>query len=250
MNERGTKTNYEHQTPPKVVYGRSDTAWVDYGRRLHDIIEQNRLRRVCEVGGGANPTLSETYVSKHDLDYTIVDVSPAELAKAPSGYRKVIADICVPDTMPERDFDLVFSKMVAEHIPDARAFHINIHRLLVRGGFAFHFFPTLYAFPFLVNRILPERASAWVLNLISPRDREKDAKFPAFYRWCRGPTTRQLARFGRLDFVVLEYYGFFGHGYYAKLPPVAKLHSALTTFLVRHPRPHLTSYAHVLLRKT
>src|ERR1700721_1406514 len=53
-------------------------------------------------------------------------------------------------------YDLVFSKMLCEHLPDARTFHANCLRLLRPGARAVHFFPTLYTLPFVANRLIPE----------------------------------------------------------------------------------------------
>ena len=119
----------------------------------------------------------------------------------------------------------------------------------MNGGIALHFFPTLYAPPFVVNKLIPEMLSSRVLALVAPRDERMQRKFPAFYKWCRGPTRRQLARFERLRYRVLEYRGFFGHGYYNRMPALRGALDRVAGFLVRHPVPHLTSYAWVMLQK-
>ena len=46
--------------------------------------------------------------------------------------------------------------MLAEHVPDGYRFHSNLFELLKPGGVAFHFMPTLYSPPFVINRLLPE----------------------------------------------------------------------------------------------
>ena len=74
-------------------------------------------------------------------------------------------------------------------------------------------------------------------------------KFPAFYRWCRGPTQHQLARFSRLRYRVLEYHAYFGHGYYNRIPFLGRMVDRVADLLVRHPLPALTSYACVMLQK-
>jgi SAM-dependent methyltransferase len=210
------------------------------------------LKRVCEVGGGANPALPLEFVKAHGLDYTILDISPEELAKAPAGYTRVVADLCSvsPAVEHTETFQLVFSKMLAEHIVDPQAFHRNIWRLLIRDGIAVHFFPTMYAPPFVVNRLLPEALASMILRLVDSRDRQMHRKFAAFYRWCRGPILNQIARFEELDFQVLEYHGFFGHGYYNRIPLLKRAHDRISDLLLRHPLPLLTSYAYVMLQKT
>lgn len=233
-----------------VSYGYSDWAWSQHSAQLVELIRTRKLRRICEVGGGANPLLSLQLIQELGLDYTLLDVSAEELAKAPEGYRKLRADICgdIPET-PE-GFDLVFSKMLAEHIPDAAQFHRNVLSLLRPGGVAFHFFPTLYALPFVANRCLPERLTRYLLNIMSPRDRYQHAKFPAYYRWCRGPTSRQLGALTGLGYEVVSYIGFFGHKiYWRRIPLIARLSDGLSRWLLRHPNPWLTSFAWVILRR-
>lgn len=172
------------------------------------------------------------------------------LSRPPQGYLKIQADIALPTLDLPGGYDLIFSKMLAEHVPSGETFHRNVRRLLASGGVAFHFFPTLYAPPFVVNRLLPERLAERFLHLLqSGREKEgKHAKFPAYYSWCRGPMPLQIKKFERLGYRVDEYIGFFGHeGYYMKLPVLAKVHRALSNWLVHHPAPWLTSFAYVTL---
>lgn len=145
---------------------------------------------------------------------------------------------------------MVFSRMVFEHIPDARRAHANILAMLRPGGLAVHCFSTLYCLPFLVNRLVPDRVSDVLLDIFAKRDRYHHEKFPARYDWCRGPTRRQIVRFQGLGYDVVEYRGYFGHGYYLrKLRPLHTLERAKARLLARHPLPLWTSYATIILAK-
>jgi SAM-dependent methyltransferase len=214
------------------------------------IVERTRPRSVCDLGGGANPALRPEFIARHGLDYDLVDISEEELAKAPDTYTKVVADLAAPTFEPPRDYDLAFSVSVAEHISTPEIFHRNVFRLLAPGGHAFHFFSTLYALPFVANRLLPDSVTERLLSVVQPERGEGGSKFPALYRWCRGPTRRQIARFEHLGFQVVEYVGYFGHGYYDRIPLLQTLEDRVESLLVRRPVPWLTSYASVLLRKT
>lgn len=233
----------------RVSFGHQHDAYGNYDATLKRLIEENGCKRVCEVGGGANPALPLAYVTARNLRYCLLDIAPQELAKAPSGYDKIAADICSGTVPPGGPFDLVFSKMLAEHVREPRMFHRNVFGLLRPGGVAFHFFPTLYALPLLANRLIPERASAATLRVFSPRDPVKEGKFPAYYRWCRGPSAAGVRRFEELGYVVERYEGFFGHDYYDRIPGVRALHRLVTRFLVRHPITWLTSVAYLILRR-
>lgn len=235
-----------------IRYGLSSDAWKTSTERIQAIVRDRELRRVVEIGGGANPSLPLEFVERTGIEYTLLDISQAELDKAPAGYLKVRADICAVNFSGCGRFDFAFSRMLAEHVTNGERFHRNVYSLLDSGGVAFHFFPTLYAPPFVANYLLPERLGETLLMAIQPgRERSgKTGKFPAYYQWCRGPLQSQIARFERIGFLVEEYAGFFGHEpYYRKLPPVHFLHLRLAEFLSKHPVASLTSFAHVLLVK-
>lgn len=235
-----------------VRYGCSEEAWHGWAGYLERMIAATGARRILEVGGGANPTISLDAVARQGLEYTVLDISAAELAKAPEGYIKLQGDIASAGLELPGNYDLIFSKMLAEHLPNGEVFHRNVHGLLRRGGIACHFFPTLYAPPFVLNRLLPERLADSVLRLLQRgRDQAgRHAKFPAYYSWCRGPTKVQIRRFEGLGYQVKEYIGFFGHeGYYLKIPPVARVHRAIANWLTINPASWLTSFAYVTLQK-
>jgi SAM-dependent methyltransferase len=235
--------------PGGVSYGFFLEAWQCHATTLRRLIEEHRARAVCEIGGGANPALPLSFARERGIDYTILDISPAELDKAPPGYRKVPADICSTELQLTEQFDFVFSKMLAEHVRSGRAFHRNVLHLLVPGGLAFHFFPTLYAPVFVVNRLLPENVSSAALRAFAPREQTRHGKFPARYSWCRGPTARQRARLEGLGYEIVSYRGFFGHDYYRAIPMLRWLSRRATAYLCRHPWAQMTSFAFVLLRK-
>lgn len=234
---------------PSVSFDFWSVAWDGYAAFVEDLVATSGARRICEVGAGARPSLPLEFVESRALDYVILDVSKDELAKAPRGYSKIQADIRSPKLELDGLYDLVLSRMVAEHIDEPETFHANVHNVLAPGGRAFHFFPTLYALPFVVNRILPSVMSLAVLKLLRPQRARNRAKFRVYYAWCRGPTAKQVARFETLGYIVEAYIGFFGHNYYAKVKPLQSVADASARVLVRHPVSLLTSFAYVILRK-
>lgn len=241
--------------PDAIRYGVTKGAWAGYAGYVQDRILRSGARRVLELGGGANPLLPLGFVQQHGLEYTVLDISETELAKAPAGYRKVCGDIgsaSLELAGLEGGYDLVFSKMLAEHVRNGEQMHRNVFRMLAPTGKAVHYFPTLYAPPFIINRIFPERLADRLLQWLEPgRERHgSKGKFPAYYSWCRGPTHRQLDRFRGLGYEIEEYIGYFGHNvYYKKIPGVRTLHRVFSGWLASHPLPALTSSAYVVLAK-
>jgi SAM-dependent methyltransferase len=236
-----------------ITYEVSDVDDINSSAYIETTIAGTGARRVVDIGGGANPLVSLDFVRTHGITYTILDISADELAKAPDGYETMQADIGAPDLTVDGEHDLVISKMLAEHIDDAESFHRNVYALLRPGGRAIHLFPTLYAPPFVVNRLVPERLSRSMLRRVSGHERVHRGelrKFPAYYHWCRGPSPRQLARFERLGFEVERYVGYFGStAYFTRFPRLARTDDAIARWLVDHPAPWITTYARVTLRK-
>src|ERR1700735_1160038 len=213
------------------------------------LAENAQIRDVCDVGGGPNPLLRETEVERFGLLYTLLDISDQQLAKAPAGYQTLLADITDPPKIAQPLFDLVFSQWVAEHVKSGRSFHEGVYGLLKPGGYAVHLFPTLFAIPFVANKILPEDlsyplAKARVFRPGPKRDRRGNfGKFPAYYRWCFGPTRGQVRRLESVGFEIESYIAFFGHAYYSKLAPLARVEDRLASWLVNYPIPACTSSA-------
>jgi SAM-dependent methyltransferase len=233
-------------------YGANDIPPTRFARAVQKASEDENTRRLCEIGGGASPILPLDVADRAGiLDYMVIDASEEELAKAPHGYKKVVADV-TRDRLDELGaFDLIVSHTVAEHVTDPAGFHHAVFDMLVPGGRAMHFFPTLYNPAFVVNRLLPEAiAEGLVQRIQTNRARGGNhEKFPAYYRWCRGPTRRQLARLTRVGFEIDEYVGIFGHGYYHPVPPVNRLETTIAEIMARHPLPSFTAYAWVILSR-
>src|SRR5215212_1413723 len=112
----------------RIGFGESDDAFKGYGTFLERLASRPSVKRVCDIGGGANPALSLDFIERNGLEYVVLDISPEELAKAPDGYSKVQADITSPNLEIAGNYDLVFSKLVAEHVRSGRAFHRNVYK--------------------------------------------------------------------------------------------------------------------------
>lgn len=214
--------------------------------------DDERVSRVCDIGGGAQPLLASDEVAARLIAYSVLDVSPAETAALDrTAYDVISADACdvtLPVRHPELAgrFDVLFSQMVAEHVEVPHDFHATTFALCSPGGLAIHMFPTMYALPFVINRLMPDALANRALQFFAPRD---EAKFPAFYRWCRGPSGRQMARLREIGWEVERYVGVIGHSYYRKVPVLRSIHAHLAALVLRRPSPHLTSFSIVVLRK-
>jgi SAM-dependent methyltransferase len=224
--------------------------WVTAPEYFNSLIAEHGCTHILEVGAGANPTLPPNLVRASGLSYVVSDLSSEELKKTDVAFEKLVLDLSAKSIDPTLSgrFDCVLSRMVGEHIRDGGQHHRNIYKILRPGGISAHCFSTLWALPFVANRLLPEKLGSALQNIFSRRD-ELHGKFEAYYSWSRGPSNTMLRRFEKVGFEVVDYTGYFGHNYYLRLPWLHQLETLKGRFLVRHPVPQLCSYATFVLRK-
>ena len=206
---------------------------------LENEIVRRGLVSVADLGGGANPLLPESFVRAQQLDYTVLDISSQELAKAPAHFNKIQVDVTAPteefaSKVGGAKFDLVFSHMLLEHVNNPLRAHQNIHSVLRPGGIAIHFFPSPNNLPLALNRLIPESISKRLLRIAQP---ERDVagtqgKFPAYYAMCGNPSAELREQFEKMGYEVLQHTGFIGHGYYNRFPVIRDIEVAMRRVLL------------------
>ncbi|MDZ7887214.1 MAG: methyltransferase domain-containing protein [Mycobacterium sp.] len=242
---------YFSETCDDVEYRDFAELWQGYDDAVLDLARREGVTAVAELGGGANPVVGDDEKWGFADRRVVVDISPLELSKAAVDVQTRVVDLCQPIADDVGAYDLVFSKMLCEHLPDPVVFHENCHRLLRPGGLSVHFYPTLGTFPFLVNKMIPESTARRILDKVQPGrlDQPNLEKFPAYYRGTTGPTRRAMDKFEGFGFKVEQWKSSFGHAYYSVIPPLQALENAKSRFLRRHPVPALASFSVVVLRK-
>lgn len=227
---------------------RHEWAWDNYRRTIIGLIEKFDLRRVIEVGGGRSPYFTPEQIDDLRLDYTVNDISQRELDRIESNhYRTVCADISKERVSGK--YDLIFSKMVYEHVTDNQASMENQFSMLNDGGIALHFHPVLFASPFIINLLLPEVITSHVLRLVAPRRHDDDVpKFPARYSWCFA-TEKQRRRLLDIGFAEVQLVPFFGHNYYEKFPLIRSLSRWVSSRCAARDIRSLASYCYTICRK-
>lgn len=200
--------------------------------------------KILEIGGGAHPSL----VNREDLEYTIIDPDSDELSKAPEDVEKL--NLMLENLDSGKQYDLILTKMVLEHVEHPKAFHKKIFEVLKPGGKAIHFFACRHSIPSFVNRILPEFVGDRILKLLGNRDLEDSPKYPAYYTKTKGHSAGQINYFSSLQFIVSKYYSFVGHKYFKKVPILNFLEKFYTNALVFFKLKSISTVALVVLSKS
>jgi SAM-dependent methyltransferase len=228
-----------------VVSNNSEWAWKNYKSVVLSLQREFDCKSLIEIGGGRSPLIDEQEHKGLGVEYTVNDISATELALAPKWPLKACFDICSPPSDTHSSFDLIFSKMVLEHIPNAKAAYQAIYNLLAPGGVCLSFFPTLFCLPFLVNYLLPEKLSLKLQRMADPR---ANPKFPAYYSWCRSTASvrRHLEAIGFRDVAISAFYG---HSYYRSIPFVRNVQQQWTRVARGKDLRLLSSFAYVFVQK-
>ncbi len=180
----------------------------DQYERLVEEIDVNSF--VLEIGSGAFPSITKDMNNYHLLDPDVNELNKVDA--------KVKIGLPLKDYSPSIKYDFVISKMVLEHIEEPEVFHKKIQSLLKQEGKAIHFFACGYSLPSLINRLLPERASDFILRLIRNRDIDTEPKYKAFYKWTDIFKGKVLDQFSALGFNILKANVFIGHNYLHAVP--------------------------------
>lgn len=221
-----------------------ETAMRGYGDQLKALVSPYRAAKILELGAGRYPSFRLDEMPSSIESYTVNDISEQELSRLPGGYEKACFDVSGDAANFSDSYDVVFSRFLAEHVPDGVAMHRNVYSVLRQGGVAFHLIPTLYALPFVLNKIAPEQLTTPLLKILSPR-RAISPKFPAHYSACYGSPTRMTAMLREIGYRQVEIRTFYGHFYYEKIPVLRSIHSAFSALAARRNWHLLGSYAYI-----
>lgn len=221
-----------------------DTAMLGYGDHLKSLVSQYPNAGVLELGAGRYPSFRISDMPGTIRSYTVNDISEHELSLLPEGYDKACFDVSGDAAQFKDTYDVVFSRFLAEHVPDGEAMHRNVFSVLRKGGTAFHLIPTLYALPFVINKYLPEKITYKLLEKLSPR-RAISPKFPAYYSACYGNPERMKSMLHSIGYSNVDVQPFYGHFYYEKIPGLKQIHEGFSALAADRNWTNLASYAYI-----
>lgn len=231
----------------------SSWAWQNFEHTVKRLVEAVGASSVMEIGAGRRPTFDQRTIEEWEVNYIANDISARELGKAPSYVKKACFDIGGADQIPMQPFqgevDVIFSKMVFEHIRDTNRAYSNIANLLRPGGVCINFHPVLFSPPFVINYALPEALTQRLLRRLHPRRHDEgEPKFPAYYNGCMisAPQNKRIQQAGFRNVWQIP---FFRHEYFRRIPVVREIDSALSNLAERRNWSSLASYSFTIAMK-
>lgn len=221
-----------------------ETSMTGYGDELKAIVGTYAHPDILELGAGRWPSFRLDEMPDCVRSYTVNDISEDELALLPEGYDKACFDVSGDASNFRDTYDVVFSRFLAEHVPDGPAMHRNVYEVLRPGGTAFHLIPTLYAIPFVINKYLPESLTQKILKAFSPR-RSISPKFPAPYSACYGNPKKMEEMLKGIGYKKVDFQNFYGHFYYEKIPLLKQVHEKFSEIAADNDWYLLGTYAYI-----
>lgn len=225
-----------------------DTSMLGYADELKRIVATYENADILELGAGRRASFTLDEMPRSVRSYTVNDIDEGELSLLAEGYDKACFDVCGDASNFADAYDVVFSRFLAEHVPDGEAMHRNVFQVLRPGGTAFHLIPTLYAVPFLINKHLPETLTGTALRLLSPR-RSINPKFPAPYSECYANPERMTGMLKGIGYRKVEFRNFYGHFYYEKIPVLKQVHEKFSEIAANRDWHVFGTYAYILASK-
>lgn len=216
--------------------------------RLKGLVSEYSEPDILELGAGRRPSFAIADLPGTIRSYTVNDISEGELALLPAGYDKACFDVSGDASSFRNNYDVVFSRFLAEHVPDGEAMHRNVYSVLKDGGVAFHLLPTLYAVPFTINKMIPEALSRWVLRTFTSQH-VYGPKFPAPYSACYSNPRRMVMMLRSIGYRDVQFQNFYGHLYYQKIPLVNRLHERFSNMVAARDWHVFGTYAYIIARK-
>ena len=224
------------------------TSMLGYADELKRIVASRENADILELGAGRWASFTREEMPGSVRSYTVNDISEAELSLLPEGYDKACFDVCGDATNFADTYDVVFSRFLAEHVPDGEAMHRNVFQVLRPGGTAFHLIPTLYAVPFVINKYLPETITDMALSLFSPR-RSISPKFPAPYSACYANPDRMTGMLMDIGYREVQFRNFYGHFYYERIPILKQMHEKFSELAANRDWHIFGTYAYIKASK-
>jgi SAM-dependent methyltransferase len=230
-------------TPPHI---RETSVFSMYTKIVSILLMQPQTKRVLDAGAGAAWSLPQVYKQRFGLHLVGLDIDPKEMERNVSLDERIVSDVCREIPVPDGSIDVITAHSGVEHFPDNEAFLGNCFKALRPGGRVVAQFPSRYAPFVIVNRVLPYRASRFLLKHFRP-DAYDQIGFPAHYDRTNYSDFRRIAESAGFEFEYV-YFGYFNF-YCAFFVPLYILSMTYGLMRLVVGAKDFASYNLVVLRK-
>lgn len=138
---------------------------------------------IVDIGGGRTTAFAKNLNPKLKHKLIVVDESEKELEKNIDANEILVADINRTLPLKSQYADLIVSRYVFEHLENLPNFVSNSNQVLKKGGYSVYLFSCKFALFAILNQILPNRITKFLLNLLIP-DSKHIRGFKTNYNHC------------------------------------------------------------------
>lgn len=175
------------------------------------------------------------------------DIDQAEMTENALLDERICGDACESLGVPDQSVDLIMGRAVVEHLHDTASFLQSANRALREDGRLIVTFANRYA-PFaILNRLLPQRVSGWLLSHLVPGS-SGILGFKAFYDRASFREFRQSLADAGFE-IEEEYASYFSTSYYSFFLPLYVVGLGLDYSRYALANPRLASYFMFIARK-
>jgi len=221
-------------------------AYARYTCEVYRTLIEQDPESVLDVGAGQH-WFFPTRLKKLGFRLIGSDIDRGELALNPALDERIVVDASTGLGVPNASVDVITARAAVEHFPDNRSFLRNCSNALKPGGTLVITFAGRNA-PFaLINRMLPETLSAWLLEHLIPEKREK-LGFKAHYDRCTYSQITRAAHDAGLE-LVRYFYDFHSSAYFRFFVPAYLASASLDRVRAALDWKDLASYYVFVFRK-
>ena len=201
---------------------------------------------VLDVGAGKQWHFSPSLKGRN-MNLIGFDIDHAEMAGNALLDQQICGDACASLGVPDQSVDLIMGRAVVEHLHDTASFLQSANRALRDEGRLIVTFANRYA-PFaILNRILPQRVTRWLLFHLVPGASEV-LGFTAFYDRASFREFKQSLADAGFE-IEEEYASYFSTSYYGFFFPVFVVGLGLDYLRYTLGNPRLASYFMFIAKK-
>ncbi|HWF56521.1 MAG TPA: class I SAM-dependent methyltransferase [Solirubrobacteraceae bacterium] len=221
-----------------------------YAYRMQDVLLERLAPllvegvRILDVGAGRSPTIPPEDRPAGCI-YVGTDISAQELDSAPPGAydQTVVQDISAsPGEL--RDFDLILTWQVLEHVPNLAAALANLGSALRPGGVLLAQTSGSYAAFAVLARVMPHKLRVWAMARFLGHKEEQ--KFPTHFDRCTEKAIRSMLA-GWSSVEIVTHYR--GAPYFSMWGPLRRLYLLYEDAIARRDAVNLGTHYLIIARR-